>query len=154
PTFVQRLDGNLVSLSDLPENILFGNLAIFQNQFTGTGSANAEFVFLFADCKSRKVMLHEKSGDSFVTLIRAGIGKNYENTGLEGIRYPELSPIQNEVIPFIYSPACQRKCVAAGPGLAQCISTDEVFRQFRQIFLFLSIVCPTHDGVIDQRILY
>src|SRR5207249_10146775 len=48
-SLVEGLDCNLVAFSKLTQNICLRNTAIFEDQFAGARSADAEFIFLFPD---------------------------------------------------------------------------------------------------------
>ena len=117
PTFVQRLDSNLVAFSDLAQNIVFGNFAIFQDQFASARGPNTQLVLLFPDRETLKVPFHEESRNAFVPLIRVRVREHDKDAGFDRIRNPEFPAIKNEMIPFVHGAAGQRKRIAAGPRL-------------------------------------
>src|SRR5213593_4150082 len=133
---VESLDGNFVTLSKLTQNVAPRNPAILEDQFASAGRPDAEFVLLFADGKSWKIAFNKECSNSFVTLLRTDVGE------------------QNKMIAFIGRPGRQSKCVAAGARLRQRISANHIFRQLRKVLASLVARCPTHNGIVYQRVLH
>src|SRR5690606_10956829 len=70
PALVQRFDRDLVSLSDLAEDVLLGDDAVVHDQLGRRGGADPEFVLLLPDAEPGEIPLDEEGRDSAVALFR------------------------------------------------------------------------------------
>ena len=64
--FVERLDGDLVALADLAEDVRRRHAALLEQQLAGAARADAELVFLLADREPGEAALDEERGDAAV----------------------------------------------------------------------------------------
>src|SRR5690606_35944605 len=67
-TFVQRLNRNLVTLSDFAEHTVLRYLDVLQHKLARTRGANTEFVLLLPDSEPRLSSLDQKRGNAAITL--------------------------------------------------------------------------------------
>ncbi len=51
--FVQSFDGDFIAFADFAHDLTFADGDIFEDQFAGGGSADAEFVFFLTDAEAR-----------------------------------------------------------------------------------------------------
>src|SRR2546427_1691284 len=151
---VECLDGNFVAFSKLPQNVSPRNAAILEDQFASAGRPDAEFVLLFADRKSWKIAFNKECSNSFVTLVRTDVGEHDKKVCFDSVRDPQLPAIQNKMIAFIRRPARESKCVTAGARFRQRVSANHVFRESRKVLAFLVARCPSHNGIVYQRVLH
>src|SRR5208337_4575971 len=92
--FVQRFYGDLVALTNFAEHIVLRHPAIFQNQFAGAGGADAELVFLLADGKAGKSLVHDERRDALVSCRRIDRGQQDEDAGFLAIGDPQLLAVE------------------------------------------------------------
>ena len=117
PAFVQRLNGNLVTLTHRPEHIVRWNQALLKDQLSGTGCPDAELVLLLPHGEPREVSLHQETGDPLIALRGVGIREYDEEACFRAVGDPELAPGENPVISLSLGPGRERKGIAAAPGL-------------------------------------
>ena len=117
--FVQRLDGDLVSLADFAQHILLRHAAVFENQLAGGRGADAQLVFLLADGESGEIFLDHEGGDAFVSGRGIDGGEEDEDAGFLAVGDPELAAVENVVAALEFRAGLQRECVGAGAGFAE-----------------------------------
>src|SRR5207302_8302039 len=86
-TLVQRLDGDLVALAGLAQDVLLRHAAVFEDQLARGGGPDAELVLLLADGEAGEVALDEKGGNALVAGVGVGVGEDDEDTRFMGVRY-------------------------------------------------------------------
>ena len=114
--FVQRLDRDLVALAGFAEHVLFGNTAIFENQFAGGRSADAELVFLLADGESGEVFLDEERRDALVARRGIDRGEENEEAGLLAVGDPQLAAVEDVVAALESARVCSAKASEPEPA--------------------------------------
>ena len=63
-SFVQRLNRGLVALTNLPEDVLARNTAVFEHELACAAGTNAQLVFLSSDSETREAPLDQKRRDA------------------------------------------------------------------------------------------
>src|SRR5439155_7724579 len=145
--FVQRFDGDLISLAYFAEQVGLGHFAIFQDQLAGGGSANAQLVFFLTDAEAGKVFLHDKGSDAFVSGGRIDRGKKNENPRFLAVGDPKFAAVQNVIAALQFGARLQGEGIRAGGGLAQSIGADRIGRDARKIFFLVLFIGPAQQRV-------
>ena len=154
PSFVQRLDGDLVALACLPQDVFLRHAAVFEDQLARGRRADAELVLLLPHREAGEVALDEERGDPLVTGVGVSVGEDDEDSGLEGVGDPQFLPGQRPVIALLLGAAGEGESVRSRSCLRQRVRADGVARQHRQVFRLLVLVAPAEDGVVDQCVLH
>ena len=110
-SFVERLDGDLVSLAGFAEDVFLRHTAVFENQLTGRRRANAGLVFLLADAEAGEVALDEERGDAFVAGVRIRVREHDEHACLGRVRDPQFLSVEHPVIALVFRARRQREGV-------------------------------------------
>ena len=152
--FVQRFDGDLISLAHFAEQVGLGHFAIFQDQLAGGGSANAQLVFFLTDAEAGKVFLDDKGSDAFVSGGRIDRGHENENPRFLAVGDPKFAAVQNVSAALQFSARLQGKGIRAGGGLAESVGADRIGGDARKILLLLLFIRPAQQRVGDQGILH
>src|SRR4029450_9661308 len=84
--FVERLDGDLVSLTDLAKHVLFLYHAVFHYQLACRAGADTELVLFLAHGKAGEIFLNQEGGNSAIALVGSHVGKNDEQARFVAIR--------------------------------------------------------------------
>src|SRR5688572_3210241 len=109
--FVQRLDRDLVPLTDVAQDVLVTDSHTVQNQLDRRGRANAEFVFLLANREPINTALNQKRGYPAVASFRIRIRENDEEARFATVRNPQFPAIQHPAIAITSRAGLQRKCI-------------------------------------------
>src|SRR4051812_19054019 len=123
PAFVQRLDGDLVSLADLAEHVRGGYAAVFEDELARAARTNPELVLLLAHREPRERSLDDEGGDPAVAGRRIDRGEHDKDVGLVSVRNPELAAGEDERVGVNRRAGGQRKRVASRAGLRQRVGT-------------------------------
>ena len=153
-SFVEGLDGDLVALADLAQDVLARDADALQDQLASGGRADAELVLLLAHREPGEVALHQEGGDPLVVLRGVHGGEDDEELGLGGVGDPELAPGQLPVVPAVRRAAGQRERVRAGARLGERVGADPFRSQTGEVARLLLRVAPAQEGVVHERVLH
>src|SRR5439155_17035863 len=83
------------------EDVLLGNLAIFEDKLAGLAAAHAELVELLGDAEAFEVLLDQKCGDALVAGFGIGLGIDDENIGARSVGDPEFGSIEDIAVALL-----------------------------------------------------
>src|ERR1035437_10746713 len=88
---VERLDGDLVSLTHGAKHVLCGHFDAVEDQLRRARRANTELVLPLAHFEARKLPLDDERRDPLVALVRIDVREDDEHPRLRAIRDEELA---------------------------------------------------------------
>ncbi len=92
---VEGLNGDLVALSRLAEDIGDGNETVLEDELAGGGCTDSELVLFLAEGEAGRIFLDKKCGDALVSGGAVDGGEDDEEAGLLCVGDPELLSIED-----------------------------------------------------------
>ncbi len=134
------------------QNIRRRHLAILEHQFTGVGTAHAQFVELGRAAETGKIPFHQERGDAMGAGIRIGAGIDHIDMGIGPVGDPHLAAIEHIHITLAAGAEFHAHHIGAGIVLAHGqrangLATD----QAGQVALLLRVVAVAVN-LIDTQV--
>ena len=130
---------------------VFGNPAVFHDQFTGGRGTNSHLVFFFAIGKAGIAFFHHKNRRTARTLFRIRHGDNGVNFSLTTIGDPLLGAVQHPFITLKHRSGLNTRGIRTGIGLSQTKCRPALaLGNDRQIFCLHLVTTRYNDRVNSQ----
>ncbi len=142
---VEDVEGDVVALAGLAQQIFDGHLAIGEDERAGGGAADAELVLLRADGEAGSAALDEEGGEFFAV----DFGEDGEEVGETGVGDPHLLAVQDVVaaVGGENGAGAAIHGVAGGGGFGERVGADPFAGgELGQVLLFLRGRAVPDDG--------
>ena len=96
---VDDTKGNFEAFAAFAKQIFFRNLAVLENQFIGSGTADTHLLFLLTKSKSRSSFLHDKGRDTAASLAAIRYRTDKIDVRVIAVRDENLRPVEEPVSP-------------------------------------------------------